>query len=71
MTSPGSSRRGPRAETEKVRTRFLSEKTVRNHVSACLHNLPVAVRAEAVALARTPGSGRAPDRCERGITDLP
>ena len=38
---------------------FLSEKTVRNHVSACLHKLQVASRAEAVALARDAGLGPA------------
>jgi DNA-binding NarL/FixJ family response regulator len=36
---------------------FLSEKTVRNHVSACLTKLQVASRAEAVALARDSGLG--------------
>jgi DNA-binding NarL/FixJ family response regulator len=36
---------------------FLSEKTVRNYVSACLHKLQVASRAEAVALARDSGLG--------------
>jgi DNA-binding NarL/FixJ family response regulator len=36
---------------------FLSEKTVRNHVSAWLHKLQVASRAEAVAPARDAGLG--------------
>jgi DNA-binding NarL/FixJ family response regulator len=40
-----------------ARQLFLSEKTVRNHVSACLHKLQVASRAEAVALARDSGLG--------------
>ena len=35
----------------------LSEKTVRNNVSACLHKLQVASRAEAVARARDAGLG--------------
>jgi DNA-binding NarL/FixJ family response regulator len=35
----------------------LSEKTVRNHVSAILAKLPAATRAEAVALARDNGLG--------------
>jgi DNA-binding NarL/FixJ family response regulator len=35
----------------------LSEKTVRNHVSAILAKLPAATRAEAVALARDEGLG--------------
>jgi DNA-binding NarL/FixJ family response regulator len=36
---------------------FLSEKTVRNHVSACLQKLQAASRAEAVAIARDAGLG--------------
>jgi DNA-binding NarL/FixJ family response regulator len=40
-----------------ARRLFLSEKTVRNHVSACLTKLQVASRAEAVALARDSGLG--------------
>jgi DNA-binding NarL/FixJ family response regulator len=35
----------------------LSEKTVRNHISAILAKLPAATRAEAVALARDEGLG--------------
>ena len=42
-----------------ARRLFLSEKTVRNHVSACLHKLQAASRAEAVALARDAGLGQA------------
>lgn len=40
-----------------ARRLFLSEKTVRNHVSACLSKLQVASRAEAVAAARDAGLG--------------
>jgi DNA-binding NarL/FixJ family response regulator len=40
-----------------ARRLFLSEKTVRNHVSACLGKLQVASRAEAVAAARDAGLG--------------
>ena len=40
-----------------ARRLFLSEKTVRNHVSACLTKLQAASRAEAVALARDHGLG--------------
>lgn len=40
-----------------ARRLFLSEKTVRNHVSACLTKLQVASRAEAVAVARDGGLG--------------
>ena len=40
-----------------ARRLFLSDKTVRNHVSACLGKLQVATRAEAVALARDAGLG--------------
>ena len=40
-----------------ARRLFLSEKTVRNHVSACLTKLQVASRAEAVAMARDGGLG--------------
>jgi DNA-binding NarL/FixJ family response regulator len=40
-----------------ARRLFLSGKTVRNHVSACLAKLQVATRAEAVALARDAGLG--------------
>jgi DNA-binding NarL/FixJ family response regulator len=40
-----------------ARRLFLSGKTVRNHVSACLAKLQVATRAEAVALARDAGIG--------------
>jgi DNA-binding NarL/FixJ family response regulator len=43
-----------------ARRLFLSEKTVRNHVSACLHKLQAASRAEAVALARDAGLGNGP-----------
>jgi DNA-binding NarL/FixJ family response regulator len=43
-----------------ARRLFLSEKTVRNHVSACLHKLQAASRAEAVALARDAGLGNTP-----------
>jgi DNA-binding NarL/FixJ family response regulator len=40
-----------------ARRLFLSDKTVRNHVSACLSKLQVASRAEAVAMARDAGLG--------------
>lgn len=40
-----------------ARRLFLSEKTVRNHVSSCLTKIHVASRAEAVALARDAGLG--------------
>jgi DNA-binding NarL/FixJ family response regulator len=40
-----------------ARRLFLSQKTVRNHVSSCLTKLQVASRAEAVALARDAGLG--------------
>jgi DNA-binding NarL/FixJ family response regulator len=40
-----------------ARRLFLSEKTVRNHVSSCLTKLQVASRAEAVAMARDAGLG--------------
>jgi DNA-binding NarL/FixJ family response regulator len=40
-----------------ARRLFLSEKTVRNYVSACLQKLQVASRAEAVAVARDGGLG--------------
>jgi DNA-binding NarL/FixJ family response regulator len=40
-----------------ARRLFLSDKTVRNHVSTCLAKLQVASRAEAVALARDAGLG--------------
>lgn len=40
-----------------ARRLFLSDKTVRNHVSACLTKLQVASRAEAVAMARDAGLG--------------
>ena len=40
-----------------ARRLYLSEKTVRNHVSACLTKLQVASRAEAVAIARDAGLG--------------
>ena len=39
---------------------FLSDKTVRNNVSACLAKLQVASRAEAVAVARDAGLGAGP-----------
>ena len=46
------------ATTQTIARRlFLSDKTVRNHVSACLGKLQVATRAEAVALARDAGLG--------------
>jgi DNA-binding NarL/FixJ family response regulator len=41
-----------------ARRLFLSDKTVRNHVSSCLTKLQVASRAEAVAAARDAGLGR-------------
>jgi DNA-binding NarL/FixJ family response regulator len=40
-----------------ARRLFLSEKTVRNHVSSCLTKLQAATRAEAVAIARDAGLG--------------
>jgi DNA-binding NarL/FixJ family response regulator len=40
-----------------ARRLFLSEKTVRNHVSSCLTKLQAASRAEAVAMARDAGLG--------------
>ena len=40
-----------------ARRLFLSEKTVRNHVSACLTKLQAATRSEAVAMARDAGLG--------------
>ena len=40
-----------------ARRLFLSDKTVRNNVSACLSKLQVASRAEAVAVARDAGLG--------------
>jgi DNA-binding NarL/FixJ family response regulator len=43
--------------TSIARRLVLSEKTVRNHVSACLQKLQVASRAEAVAVAREAGLG--------------
>jgi DNA-binding NarL/FixJ family response regulator len=43
-----------------ARRLFLSEKTVRNNMSACLHKLQAASRAEAVALARDAGLGAPP-----------
>jgi DNA-binding NarL/FixJ family response regulator len=42
-----------------ARRLVLSDKTVRNHVSACLTKLQVATRAEAVAVARDAGLGPA------------
>jgi DNA-binding NarL/FixJ family response regulator len=42
-----------------ARRLFLSDKTVRNHVSACLSKLQAASRAEAVAMARDAGLGGA------------
>jgi DNA-binding NarL/FixJ family response regulator len=43
-----------------ARRLVLSDKTVRNHVSACLTKLQVATRAEAVAVARDAGLGPTP-----------
>ena len=48
---------GGRDNATIARRLFLSDKTVRNHVSACLAKLQVATRAEAVALARDAGLG--------------
>ena len=46
-----------RSNRDISRALFLSEKTVRNNVSACLTKLQVASRAEAVAVARDAGLG--------------
>jgi DNA-binding NarL/FixJ family response regulator len=43
-----------------ARELFLSEKTVRNHVSTLLGKLDVADRAEAIARARRAGLGQEP-----------
>ena len=49
--------RGPCRKRSRIARLVLSDKTVRNHVSAVLTKLQVASRAEAVALARDVGLG--------------